>query len=68
MSLTQMVQVNSWLNAHQPDQTYSCLHSLDVAYFAGMTWAIHSVVYRDIGDEEQAARYFVSCPASARWH
>eukprot|EP01046_Picozoa_sp_COSAG06_P014414 COSAG06_NODE_895_length_11669_cov_5.131384_3_plen_84_part_00 len=23
-----------------------------------MTWAIHSIVYRDIGDEEQAARYF----------
>jgi hypothetical protein len=35
--------------------------------FAGMTWAIHSVVYRDIGDEALAARYFVSCPASAFW-
>lgn len=23
-----------------------------------MTWAIHSIIYRDIGDEEQAARYF----------
>ena len=30
-----------------------------------MTWAIHSIVYRDIGDEEEAARFFVSSPASA---
>ena len=26
---------------------------------AGMTWAIHSIVYRDLGDEAEAARYFV---------
>ena len=25
----------------------------------GMTWAIHSIVYRDLGDEAAAARYFV---------
>jgi len=24
-----------------------------------MTWAIHSIVYRDLGDEAEAARYFV---------
>ena len=25
----------------------------------GMTWSIHSIVYRDIGNETEAARYFL---------
>lgn len=24
-----------------------------------MTWAIHSIIYRDLGDEDEAARLFV---------